>query len=358
MIMSSYSWAVIGAGPAGIASVGKLLDSGVNHEDIIWIDPHFTVGDFGAYWHLVLSNTQVWRFKKYLEGISSFGFSDKDEHFDFDDLDENDTCQLSYVADVLSWVTRGLLKQVHSIKTKIERLSLSDQRWVLHYGESVLKADNVIMAVGSDPVTLANDRETIDLATALDKQKLAAAVQENDTVALFGSSHSAVIILRYLTEIGVKHVYNFMREPLKFAVDFNDWILFDNTGLKGTTADWARQNLLGNLPENITQVYSDEVNTTKYLSKCSKVIYAIGFRPRSIEIDGFAKVAYNPHNGIIAPGLFGVGIAFPEIVTDRYGNKESSVGLLKFKHYLDRVMPLWFKYALCHVDMSRSGQNS
>ena len=35
----TYAWAVIGAGPAGIAAVGKLLDHGVADKDIVWIDP-------------------------------------------------------------------------------------------------------------------------------------------------------------------------------------------------------------------------------------------------------------------------------------------------------------------------------
>jgi len=42
-------------------------------------------------------------------------------------------------------------------------------------------------------------------------------------------------------------------------------------------------------------------------------------------------------------GMFGLGIAFPEVVTDREGNVEHSVGLWKFKRYLDDVMPIWLK---------------
>jgi hypothetical protein len=49
---------------------------------------------------------------------------------------------------------------------------------------------------------------------------------------------------------------------------------------------------------------------------------------------------------MIAPGLFGIGIAFPELHIDRYNNQELSVGLWKFMTYIQRVLPLWVSYGL------------
>ena len=46
--MKNFDWAVIGAGPAGIAAIGKLLDAGIEPQRIAWIDPTFAVGDFGT----------------------------------------------------------------------------------------------------------------------------------------------------------------------------------------------------------------------------------------------------------------------------------------------------------------------
>ena len=43
--MTQYSWTVIGAGPAGIAAVGRLLDHGIVGEQIAWIDPEFDIAD-------------------------------------------------------------------------------------------------------------------------------------------------------------------------------------------------------------------------------------------------------------------------------------------------------------------------
>ena len=62
----AYAWTVIGAGPAGIAAVGKLLDHGIAPEEIAWLDPAFSAGDLGAKWRSVSSNTQVGFFLSYL----------------------------------------------------------------------------------------------------------------------------------------------------------------------------------------------------------------------------------------------------------------------------------------------------
>lgn len=70
--MSEYVWTVVGAGPAGIAAVGKLIDHGVLPASIAWIDPEFTAGDLGAKWRAVPSNTSVKLFINYLTGADSF----------------------------------------------------------------------------------------------------------------------------------------------------------------------------------------------------------------------------------------------------------------------------------------------
>ena len=52
------------------------------------------------------------------------------------------------------------------------------------------------------------------------------------------------------------------------------------------------------------------------------------------------------NSGIIAPGLFGVGIAFPQQTTSPLGGKELNVGLYKFMNDIRKVMPLWLRYGL------------
>ncbi len=43
-----------------------------------------------------------------------------------------------------------------------------------------------------------------------------------DSVAVFGSSHPAIIIIRYLVEFGLTRIVNFYLTPLKFALPMED----------------------------------------------------------------------------------------------------------------------------------------
>src|SRR3990167_10242937 len=100
-----YQWAVVGAGPAGIAAVGKLIDSGVPADEIIWIDPHFKVGDLGQYWQSVSSNTAVQRFIEFLEASAAFAYDRRSPDFHFNRLPLDQTCMLSEVVLPLQRVT-------------------------------------------------------------------------------------------------------------------------------------------------------------------------------------------------------------------------------------------------------------
>ena len=112
-----FQWAVIGAGPAGIATVGKLLDNGIPAEQILWCDPHFKVGDLGMYWSNVSSNTKVKLFTNFLYACSSFAYEFAAENFVLKELNPEDTCTLKYVVEPLQWVSDQLAKQVEAQRT-------------------------------------------------------------------------------------------------------------------------------------------------------------------------------------------------------------------------------------------------
>ena len=343
-----YQWAVVGAGPAGIASVGKLLDSGVDSKSIVWIDPMFSVGDFGTLWEHVSSNTKVELFHRFYHAYDAFNFKHA-PGFDINRFDAQSTCTLQYAAEPLRWITQQLLKKVTGVQDTVGRFSTSEHGWLMQtkLGKSI-QSKNVILATGSEPRDcLLDDIETIPLQLALDKDKLKKAVQGKNKIAVFGSSHSAIIVVRDLLDLGLKKVVNFYLSPLRYAKYFDDWILFDNTGLKGKTAEWARENLHGNLPQGLTRHLSTPENIRKYCNDIDAAIYATGFKRRALSIAGLPEnFVYNQQCGVIAPGMFGIGIAFPEKTIDRYGNEELNVGLWKFMLYINKVMPLWMGYGL------------
>lgn len=343
-MVKTFDWTVLGAGPAGVAAVGKLIDNGVKALDIAWIDPSFKVGDLGEKWRAVSSNTKVKLFLYYLKECRSFRF-DMAPDFELKHLDEESTCLLGAIADPLLWVSDHLKLAVHSIEDKAQSLSLHNNRWEIALKKKTIHSRNVILAYGSTPKKLSYPNLTeIPLETALGDQKLSGL--QNDTVAVFGSSHSAILILQNLIEAGAKKIINFYQSPLKYALYQDDWILFDNTGLKGNAAHWAKEHIDGKLPKNLERIFIKGPHLKSKLSECNKVVYAVGFEARkTVETPQFGDLVHNETNGIIAPGLFGLGIAFPERVEDSFGNIEYNVGLWKFMKYLNRVLPIWLEYA-------------
>ncbi len=342
-----YQWCVVGAGVAGIAAVGKLLDSGIHASRILWIDNKFKVGDVGAKWRNVSSNTRVELFINFFEECDSFQFKKRSKTFFIENLKPEETCKLKHVADPLQLISDCLSKEITAVKCEVFLLKAKNLCREIYTSEGSFKSLNVILAIGSEPNRLQyNNLTEINLKDALNYEKVKSACEGYKSVAVFGSSHSAIIILRHLVELNLPRIVNFYLEPLKFALPMENWTLFDNTGLKGTTADWARKNINGNLPGNLFRYPATEENINNYLYSCEKVVYAIGFSARKIEVPELVELKHNVNNGIIAPGLFGFGIAFPEHVVDPFGYREVNVGMWKFMTYINRVLPVWLRYGL------------
>jgi hypothetical protein len=337
---------VIGAGPAGIAVVGKLLDHGIPAQEIGWMDPYFEVGDLGKKWLQVSSNTKVDLFIKFLEDCKSFHYKRSAKEFSIDALDPHTTCLLKEIALPLQSITHRLLNHVKSFVCLATGLNLKNNVWEVKTDKEIVFAKNVILTTGCDPKKLHHAHlEEIPLDVALNPEILSSCVCRQDTVAVFGSSHSAILILANLVNINA-NVINFYRSPLLYAVDMGDWLLFDNTGLKGYAASWAKKHLDGTLPKNLQRILSTDHTSEEILAKCNKAVYAVGFKRRKLPIlEQYSDLDYNNKTGIIAPGLFGFGIAFPEMAYDRMMNLEHRVGLWKFMEYLNKVLPIWIKYS-------------
>jgi cation diffusion facilitator CzcD-associated flavoprotein CzcO len=342
----AYAWTVIGAGPAGIAAVGKLLDRGIAPDEIAWIDPAFAAGDLGTKWRSVSSNTQAGFFLSYLNGSPAFQFSAAPP-MPLREVDPEETCALALVADPLVWVTEHLRERVKTFETTATALFLERRQWKIETEQQELTSKNVILAVGAVPKKLSYPQlKEIPLEVALDPERLADESLENATIAVFGSSHSSMIALPHLLCHPVEKVINFYRSPLRYAVYLDDWILFDDSGLKGRAAVWARENIDGVYPERLERCWISSPDFEEKLAACDRAVYTVGFERRTLpETPQWGQLDYNPNNGILAPGLFGLGIAFPGRAIDRYGYVEYRVGLTKFMDHLDSVLPLWLRYS-------------
>jgi cation diffusion facilitator CzcD-associated flavoprotein CzcO len=343
--MPTYAWTVIGAGPAGIAAVGRLLDHGIAPDKIGWIDPAFAAGELGQKWRSVSSNTIVGTFLSFLNGSAAFRFSEAPP-MPLREIDPGETCALGLVADPLVWVTQHLRERVHVLQTTATSLSLHNRQWRIETGQQDVTSENVVLAVGAVPKALPyRGLDEIPVEVALDPEKLAGQSLDGATVAVFGSSHSSMIVLPNLLRHPVKRVINFYQSPLKYAVYLDDWILFDDTGLKGRAAEWARENIDGVYPDRLERCWVSSPEFGEKLDACDRVVYTVGFERRKLPATPqWGQLEYNQQNGIIAPGLFGLGIAFPEYAEDPYGFGQYRVGLKKFMDYLDSILPLWLRY--------------
>jgi len=297
----------------------------------------------GILWRNVPSNTKVKLFLKFLNAVKSFEYNN---HFPINDLDPEKNCSLKYIADPLQEITHHLKNQVNCLSSHALNIRLNNRCWEIDLKDTTVKSKNVILATGSESKNLSHENiETIPLSLAMDKEALKKHIGNDDTFAVFGSSHSAILTLRNLIENEVKQVINFYRSPLRYAVYLDNWILFDDTGLKGPTADWARNYIDGHQPKNLSRYYANNKSIQSFLPQCNKVVYAVGFQRRSLPtIENMADIEYIEQCGIIAPGLFGLGIAFPEVKINPIGVTEHRVGLWKFMDYLQRVMPIWLNY--------------
>lgn len=342
---------VVGAGPAGYAVVSTLLDAG--SQPIAWVDPEFRSGRLASYLD-VPSNTKVKLFEKFATTPSCMSKGAETAVEDFKTKDPEKGCQLAAAQSMVVKLSESLHQhhadQVKARRGVISSLALNSGIWDINQG--LLTADRVFLATGSHPRDdqLYPGLTNVPLDDALIPSKLSGQVTPADTVCVVGSSHSAILVLMNLLELkNGPRVVNLYRSSLKYAKFRDDGtISLDNTGLKGTAADWAREKVDSGQLERTGKLR--RIDTTKHdpaeaLKACTKLVIAVGFERNAlpkITVDGkqLQCIQHDKHTGSILPDkLFGFGIAFPEEVTDaEFGHKEANVGLWKFMRFARRVL--------------------
>ncbi len=325
------TWTVVGAGPVGIAAVGLILDKGVAPENIVWIDIEFNVGRMGKYYRNVPGNSTVRQYIDFLKTCKIFQAVQSDSLNHLLSMPLDQTPELKFIVDPLLDITRYLTTKVRVIKDEMVALDCYHDQWHLKTKEVSLLSENVVLATGAHPKTMLYEGiPVIPLDLALDKKVLATYIQPEDTVAVIGSSHSALLVVKHLTELSVDSIINFYKKPITYPTIFRGRIAWQESGLKGDLAIWTKTVLEKNKPANVLRVDYDSASFESLLKTCTKIIYALGYERNNLpSINGDASVydKYDVTSGIIAPRLFGLGIAFPEEHSDALGTTEPLVGL-------------------------------
>ncbi|KAI1766948.1 pyridine nucleotide-disulfide oxidoreductase-domain-containing protein [Hypoxylon sp. FL1150] len=380
---------VVGAGPAGIAVVGNLLELLPPDATVLWVDDRFRGGRINAHYREVPSNTKVKLFLDYAQAVEPFRDIVKstpkpNSITALQDLNANDTCPLGKAGDMLLTLTSGLSKNP---QVKTSHAIVSDVQWVNANSSWNMRVDDeklgtsasveapiVVYCTGSSPTviplpaSIPQQPSILNLDVALKPSLLEEQVPRDRElcVGVIGASHSAILVLMNLVQLRMNShpllsVRWFTRaKNLKYAKDMGDWILYDNTGLKGLAANFAKKHLDG---ENFTSSHVSGFITrvdcsggtdrelqafVQEMPSCDYLVQAVGYTRHPLpglhqnlrynhETGGFLEDSTNAP----VPGLFGAGIAFPEKVIDPHGNVEYSVGFIKFMRYLKKIVPQW-----------------
>jgi len=104
--------------------------------------------------------------------------------------------------------------------------------------------------------------------------------------------------------------------------------------------NWTKENI-----DKLDRVHVEDAKFKSALSECNKVIYCTGLKRNALlelVIDGkkvdLNDLGYDQSSGRINEKLYGFGIAFPKLVTDKMGNKENSVGVWDFMWHSNEVI--------------------
>ena len=342
-----FRFVVVGAGPSGILALSRLLsEPSISPETILWVDPYFQVGDFGRHWSQVSSNTKVKLFIRFLERCFSYDEKFFQKTFSLFSLEQEKTCDLHFVVSPLQWITQAIQKVVVSRFATVENFQReTETEWKisLSNGEAII-ANNLILAPGAESKRLSRKKlKIIPLEVALNQEKLLDYCGVQNNIAVFGSSHSAVLVMKNLIEMKrCKKIINFFKSPLRYAIYLEDKILFDNTGLKGVAEEFARM-YLENPSENILRLSATTENEMQHLPSCDYVVYAVGFHQRKIKTSHVDVAHYDKNTGILMPGLYGLGIAYPSEIVNHLGEVEQHVGLWKFANHLEKIFSIWLQ---------------
>jgi len=287
--------------------------------------------------------------------------------------------------DMLSQLTDGLVadERIERVNGTVTHASWDKQTalWSVTVGQETAtrSAPILVYCTGAHPTTVtlpSSVPQDLDLDTALAPSVLSQILPANEpiVVGVIGASHSAVLVLMNLITLAQSTHPNlrvrwFTRhQTLKFAKYLDDGsIMFDNTGLKGNAAKFAREQLDGDrlatseAGKIVNRIYCaggvhvEQTVFKRDLPSCRYVVQAVGYtknllpRMSTGADDSTLHVTFDHETGGFVDGvtgqgvngLFGAGISFPQKVIDKSGSIEYAVGFWKFMRFLKEVVPQW-----------------
>ena len=294
---------IVGFGAAGILLFLRLVEAKIPAEAISIFDPYLDGGDLRRKWSTVKSNT-TWRQVRDL-------FPHVECKEPWSSLDLSQPCSLYYLIEFLLYIAKSKLQEadIHTQRVdSIEQDTISKQ-WKISTKKQNFVFDFLFLTTGSEPKSLDLPYPSIPLEIALHKDLIKDYVLPGETIALFGSAHSGVLIAENLTCCSAEVLFFYATsKPFSFDKDG------EYDGLKEDAAEIAQKILKGEY-SNIQLVSIQDIGTVLRKSKSiTKTIFAIGFESRNT----FGIKGYDGYTGKLT-GVergWGFGIAYPNKAQD------------------------------------------
>jgi len=185
--------------------------------------------------------------------------------------------------------------------------------------------------------------QTIPLPTALNATQLSSLVSSDDSILVFGTSHSGTLVLKNLLNAGVKNITAIYKsdEPFYFARDGH------SEGIKQESAAIADDILSGIYGECTPRLinYTDFASLYRTLHTATAIVYATGFETPKMSYykNGLEKpLHWDCMTGTFkdTPGnVWGFGIAYPQMYKDAAGVCHPDIGFAGFIDAITRGLP-------------------
>ncbi len=325
--MQHYTYSIVGFGISGQLALCELLHRGVLPTEIVVIDETFLGGDLATIYGSVLSNTQWWKTKQALERYLPHSKETLEEVAKTYTPEQCTPVRVIAKACLATALAYG--STVTKRRATVSSITATEQGWKISL-PSPVQCKTLFLCTGGIPKTLPLDLPAIPLPIALDPNQLKYHITPKDTVVVFGTSHSGILVLDVLVTLGVKAIGVYKGTRI---AEFADEGVY--SGLKEKSAELARTFLTAPPPNLSFVSWNEPLELHKALCSATKVVYATGFQRRLLSSEGSA---YNDQTAELQPNLYGFGLAYPG-ATYINGKRYEDVSVLSFQEQLDKCLP-------------------
>lgn len=325
---------IVGAGPAGCFFLACLPPEQLQNVRVF--ERACVGGDLCRYYGEVVANLTRAEMSKAFRAVpqwSQVALPILDKYA------EDECPRLADVCFQLRLLMKPILAQVKFHAEDVLEVRHIVGGWAIKTPTATFEFQQVVLCTGATPRVLHYPKPHIPLEMALTPSLLSTYLQGGEHIVVFGTSHSGTLILRNLRRIGCKATAVYHGEtPFRWARNH------DPEGLKqesAVIADEIVAGTWGSLTPTLLST-SSSVELVRAVMDADYLIYATGFvgrHPRILGFDGRDVETFDPTTALIAPGIWGFGIAYPSLYEKPRGGQAPDIGFMGFVSHILKCIP-------------------